>query len=395
MPPSPPPEASHRGTGRTAGLRHRLPAGGEAVEQAPGMDPTRTLLSPDGLARRTLRRLARPVWGPVRRMLRRSGPRAGILMYHRIAEESLDPWGLCVPPDRFDEQMAVLAQTAAAVDLAAIGDGSALDRCGRSVAVTFDDGYADNLLAALPILEKHDVPATFFLVSQALGSNREYWWDALMRAVLESGPLPPVLALRLGGVERIFQLEEDHATPAPQHPWDAEEGARSGRERLYLGLWNAIVVLEPAEQEEAVEQVLAWAGCTPGGPPHRHAAQADAIAALAHHPLVRIGSHTRHHVSLPDCDPRRQRAEIEGAHRELEDLLGRRIDRFAYPYGRYDRCAREIVEALKIDLACTTVAGLATACSPRSELPRLHVQPHGGEGFARWLRDEHDLLAAR
>lgn len=355
------------------------------------MDLTRTLLSRDGLAARALRRLARPV----RRMVRRSGPRAGILMYHRIARETLDPWNLCVPPDQFDEQMAVLSQAGAAVDLAAIGDGSALHRCGRSVAVTFDDGYVDNILAALPILEKHDVPATFFVVSQALGRNREYWWDALIRAVLESGPLPPVLALRLGGAERIFRLEEDHAAPAPQHPWDAEEGARSGRERLYLALWNAIVVLEPPQQQEAVEQVLDWAGCTPHGPPHRHAAQAEAIAALAHHPLVRIGSHTRHHVSLPDCDPARQRAEIEGGHRELEDLIGRRIDRFAYPYGRYDPCARDIVEALKIDVACTTAAGLATACSPRSELPRLHVHRHGGEGFARWLRDEHDLLAPR
>lgn len=75
--------------------------------------------------------------------------RGGILMYHRIATESVDPWEICVSPAAFDEQMGVLAATRAAVDLGAFtaDRGGVLTSGGSRLAVTFDDGYADNLTA--------------------------------------------------------------------------------------------------------------------------------------------------------------------------------------------------------------------------------------------------------
>src|ERR1700748_2157209 len=86
-------------------------------------------------------------------------PRPVILMYHRIAEPAFDPWGLAVSPARVEEQLEMLKRRRAPMardDLA--------DRCRRrrlpadAVAVTFDDGYVDNLKFAKPRLEAAGVP---------------------------------------------------------------------------------------------------------------------------------------------------------------------------------------------------------------------------------------------
>ena len=54
-----------------------------------------------------------------------------------------------------------------------------ISRLSPRPVVTFDDGYADNLHNALPLLERYDVPAQFFVVSGVLGAETEMWWDAL------------------------------------------------------------------------------------------------------------------------------------------------------------------------------------------------------------------------
>ena len=97
--------------------------------------------------------------GEVIRWLRRRTathrPGVPILMYHRVHEATSDPWGLCVSPRHFNEQMEYLRRNFTLLNL---GDLSALLAAGRlperAVAVTFDDGYADNLWNAKPILAR-------------------------------------------------------------------------------------------------------------------------------------------------------------------------------------------------------------------------------------------------
>lgn len=337
--------------------------------------------------------LLRRIGRPLRRRWRALTPRAGILMYHRVAAEAVDPWNLCVSPERFEQQVELLARRRAAVDLAAFADDGVTDRVGSKLAVTFDDAYRDNLEVALPILERHGVPATFFVVSDALGRTREYWWDALGRALLESGTLPATLEVVLDGEERRFTIDDDSATtPAPTR-WNADwEDPRNGRESLYLDLWNATVVLPPAEQDAAVAAILLWAGMPLAGPDSRRPATREQIVALAGHPLVRIGNHTRHHPSLPDHAAARQRDEIAGCQRALEDLADAPIDRMSYPFGRHDAASRAIVAELGIAVACTSHPAAVTRATPRDQLPRLQVLNRDADSFARWLHDDHALL---
>ncbi len=91
--------------------------------------------------------------------------RPRVLMYHMISEHR--PRArfnkLRVPPGRFEAQVRTLARRGAGFVFA--GDlvrGDPLP--DRPVCLTFDDGYADNLLAADPILARHNARATLFLV---------------------------------------------------------------------------------------------------------------------------------------------------------------------------------------------------------------------------------------
>jgi len=102
-------------------------------------------------------------WLPGALLERSLRPGVRVLMYHRVRTTTgFDQ--LSVHPDRFEQQMARLQQSQCAVTL-----DEALDMLRHgpidkpAVAVTFDDGYLDNLRDALPILQAHAIPATIFV----------------------------------------------------------------------------------------------------------------------------------------------------------------------------------------------------------------------------------------
>src|SRR5262245_38704479 len=107
-----------------------------------------------------------------------------VLLYHRIARVSQDPWSLCVTPEHFAEHLQVLHRYQR-IRLSQVGQTRSRLGCPTlSVAITFDDGYADNLHEAARLLKCFDTPATFFLVTGYIGSAREFWWDELEKVIL-------------------------------------------------------------------------------------------------------------------------------------------------------------------------------------------------------------------
>jgi Polysaccharide deacetylase len=88
----------------------------------------------------------------------------------------------------FAQQMKVLARTANVLPLeralARLGAGEKLP--ARAVALTFDDGYRDNLTLAVPVLERLGLPATFFLVPRLLSGELHGWWETIGWALQSS-----------------------------------------------------------------------------------------------------------------------------------------------------------------------------------------------------------------
>lgn len=103
-------------------------------------------------------------------------PRATVVLYHRVADGARDD--LTVGIEQFDRQMALLRRYFDVVSLADMLDWDTIPKTGRPlVGVTFDDGYFDNYLNAAPILERHQIPATFFVSTGIVGTDRRFPHD--------------------------------------------------------------------------------------------------------------------------------------------------------------------------------------------------------------------------
>lgn len=103
---------------------------------------------------------------------------APILLYHRIATVSKDPVMLCVPPECFENHLQFIKKNYDVVSLSDLSKRIVNDKLkGNEIAITFDDGYQDNLINALPLLEKYNIPATIFVTTELLGKKASFEWD--------------------------------------------------------------------------------------------------------------------------------------------------------------------------------------------------------------------------
>jgi peptidoglycan/xylan/chitin deacetylase (PgdA/CDA1 family) len=316
--------------------------------------------------------------------------RALILGYHRIATVEIDPWALCVTPARFAQQLDVLTRSWNPISLAALK--TALENRAipdRSVVVTFDDGYADNLHVARPLLERFAVPATVFVVARSERQKAPFWWDELARLTLGRGRLPSTLRIEIEGDPLSWEIgEADGVNQLVAHPsWRAWESPPTARHAAYYAIWDRLRPLEARTREIALDTLrrqvpIAAAGTTPA------ILEPDEILKLGRDDLVEIGAHTMSHPILAALPLAAQRAEIGGSRRALGALLGRSVTSFAYPYGAESTYTEEtvaLVEEVGFTVACTTSAAAVGPDAHPLRLPRHQVEDWDGEEFARRL----------
>ena len=98
-----------------------------------------------------------------------------VILYHRVTNIENDPQMLAVSPDNFYQQVKFLRDNYNIVRF----EDNWQDYDNKSIVITFDDGYEDNFIEALPILEDLKVPATFFISTGLIDSDRIFWWDEL------------------------------------------------------------------------------------------------------------------------------------------------------------------------------------------------------------------------
>lgn len=310
------------------------------------------------------RRVARALTAPARRG-------ALVLLYHRTATLEPDPWRLAVTPEHFDEHLDILARCTHPATVGGLLETMNAGRIQeRTVVVTFDDGYADLATAVRPRLERAGVPATMFLVSRAIGRQTEFWWDALERAVLGPSVMAEPLRLTIAGSTRTWDV--------------ANAPSRSG---VHREIWLALRERPPRERDLLVESVLDWGGLAPTARPSHRTLTTEELVGLAADRLVEIGTHTADHPWLAGLSSAEQANQVESGRAELEALVGRPIDTFAYPHGGPSDIggAGDAVRAAGLSTAFLATGGLVRPGTDRYALPRLFVEDMDGEGFARLL----------
>jgi peptidoglycan/xylan/chitin deacetylase (PgdA/CDA1 family) len=330
-----------------------------------------------------IRRLAQRVRG-------RFAVRGLILMYHRIAELNSDPWGLSVSPAHFAEHLKVLRSSRSVIALPDLVETLRRGYHPRQhprqpVVVTFDDGYADNVDTAKPLLERYEIPATVFLVTGAIGSDREFWWDELDRVLLEPRELPQVLELRLADCSHRWELGADAAYDSracwKNRLWRTWEAPPTARHTLYYELWQRLYPLPDREKRALLDELLAWAGLDSLPRPSHRLVSLDQLKQLGECALIGIGAHTVTHAALPELRPESQREEIQESRSFLERALSRPVSCFAYPHGGHDSSTVSLVREAGFTAACTTVPGAVSRQSGCLALPRYQVLDWNGEEF--------------
>ncbi len=308
--------------------------------------------------------------------------RPAVLMYHRVAEEHVDPWGLAVSPGRFDEQLVWLTKHRIVLplpDFARLHRASRLP--ARAVAITFDDGYACNAVTAAPLLETHRAPATIFLTTSPLQSGQEFWWDDLQRMVFYAPTSR--LDISINGQQISVKLGDPLR---PGGGWASGSPPANRRQEAFMEIWRAVRSLDPSAQRVALT-MLRQQACTPLEPRETHRPMTiDELKNLSRSAVVDLGCHTATHPALTERPHPVRRAEIEGGRDACAEIIGRTPTTFAYPFGDHDESTVELVRAAGFEAACTTKSAAVTRGCDVLTLPRLQVADWSSDRLARELR---------
>jgi peptidoglycan/xylan/chitin deacetylase (PgdA/CDA1 family) len=278
--------------------------------------------------------------------------RLRILCYHGICLDTQrnQPWvpTYFVAQSAFEAQLVYLRHSAQVLPLReAVARLHKNQLPPRAVSITFDDGYANNLQIAYPLLKKYGLPATIFVCS----------------SYAESGELFPFLKLKLirlamdgGGAKPVLSTLPDYKSVAIDSVRAAADRSWSD---LNLSLspdqWQTLRVMTP-------EEIGSFDTC-----------------------LVETGSHTDTHCILKNECRDRRRLEIRDSIRKISEWTGWPIRLFSYPNGEpgdFDELDREVLRAEGVEAAVTGISGANDTGADLLQLKRYPVtRDHDDYGF--------------
>lgn len=301
-----------------------------------------------------------------------SGPTGVVVTYHRVRAKGEAGRADWLEAERGIDARTLRAHMAfmlrhftpapLAEILAGPGDGHRM-----RFAVTFDDGYEDNLTVAAPLLKSMGIPATAFVVSEYVGTDRRFWWESLAEMVrttprtsLSAGEASPDLAALEGALPLETQAQKEEAHRTLVRALNRIEAGRVWGVLDRLG--EALGVA--ARREGRDYRLMDWA-------------QLEAIQAQG----FEIGGHTASHANLGAGEPGAIAGEVEGCVTALARRLGRPVRTFAYPYGGPDNrseAAAKAIERQGCVAAVTTDVGLVRRGTSPWLWPRIDLNKTWG-----------------
>jgi glycosyltransferase involved in cell wall biosynthesis/peptidoglycan/xylan/chitin deacetylase (PgdA/CDA1 family) len=272
-----------------------------------------------------------------------------VLAYHRIGSPSPDGGPDHVSAERFRAHLIYLKQR---YDIVPVGEALERLRAGGAgarplLSVTFDDGYADNVANALPILIEQGCRATLYPTLEAIEEGRAPWTHRMARDLQR---------LAEGGA----RIEAHSEPPAMVASFLAQAGTMSQRTRAARieALVDHAKSLPDHERRRVCGAVSEIAGGEGSGEP----LMLDAAGLLCWRQAgMEVGSHTARHPILSRTPATERRAEFDLSRRGLERILGIAVLHLAYPNGRagdWDRATMVDARASGFASAMTTLCGV-------------------------------------
>lgn len=273
-----------------------------------------------------------------------------ILIYHRVLDEPdfLRPGE--VDKTAFNWQMELLSKY---FNVLPLHDALQQRRAGalpsRAVCITFDDGYADNVTNALPILKRYDLTATFFIANGFLNGGR-MWNDTIIEAV------------------RNFPQPELNLTAIDQGRFDVSDPSQKCLAAAQL--LKQIKHLPPARRDEHTAFIAAQSQNLPD-----NLMMTTEQLKQLHQSGMEIGGHTVNHPILAKLENQIAQQEITENKTFLETFLNTPLRYFAYPNGKpnedYLSQHVQLIKDAGYQAALSTQWGVAQQTNDIWQLPRF------------------------
>lgn len=224
-----------------------------------------------------------------------------------------------------------------------------------TLAITFDDGYRNNLTYALPLLAKYEIPATVFAIGGAVdGSQQRIWTDTLdLLRIMRAGQ-------RVELNKHVFyakdnQLLSEEGATIYDHFQTYARGERDDQ----LQALNDLYGLESWIEKQSVDF---WQLMNP-----------TELQELDASPWVNVQFHTHAHYDLAFREAAEIKAELTDGKLALENLLQHEIKTLAFPFGRYKTAAKQIARELGYKRMLALKYQLTEDEAELDILPRLNV----------------------
>ena len=294
-----------------------------------------------------------------------------ILLYHGVTSaqsQGIENFsGKHVLAKEFKKQMEYLSRNQNVVSLR---EGTRLLNQENSddkdyVCVTFDDTYENMYTDAFPILKEAKVPATFFISTGYIDSQKMFWTDKLENIfnICEPGNY----SIDNEKIKKEFILSEDNLL---------EDKIRSTREV------KAVIKKEctPSQRDKIIEDLSTSLGVpeyeNSKNTSNYHNLTSQQIKEISDHELFDIGGHSVNHEILSFLSEEEIKHEVEESIRCLESVTGKKIDLYSYPEGQRHHYNDMVISILKkngIEICPSAVHGINEGKTSPFHLKRVMV----------------------
>ena len=299
----------------------------------------------------------------------RKEPFSFVVIYHRVVADSPDDDSRFdiergISASAFEQQMRFLLRHFTPVKASRVQLGINKE---IQFAVTLDDGYEDNYLVAAPILKKLGIPATFYVVSDFVGTDRLFWWEQIADVMHNSDQ--PELDMQVV-VPGLYQV--NGSTVLPLRSADERDYAYR---QLCACIRNGPHLDMPLHLKHVVEYFDV--------PVREQGRHYNLMNWQQLSDLVRqgfdIGGHTATHCNVVGADEALLQRELIESVNVIEAQLDTTVESFAYPYGLFEASSKMVTSLLartNCKAAFTAVQGVVNAGLPANELPRTTLNRH-------------------
>jgi len=200
----------------------------------------------------------------------------------------------------------------------------------NSVAVTFDDGFENNYTIAAPILEEVGVPATFYITSGIIGTDKMFWVDQLEFCI--DLTTKKELDVCLGGKKHVFELQNDKAKIFALNT--IKSYCKNVHKSVKDKVLESVILgtnLGPNPKISPNYRVLTW----------------DQVRKMSKNPLFSIGGHNITHDTLSRLSFSEMSSQIQGSLEAIKEKINTDVVHYSYPEGQAEHFNSDTIDILK------------------------------------------------